>query len=395
MLKTKPRLAVIASHPIQHFVPVYQRLAEHFDVELKVFYIAENGVADSVDKGFGVSFSWDIPLLENYDHLFLHPGKILDQYSFSSLDCVAINQHMDEFAANAIWIHGYAAKVNWRTILGQSHKRSIIYSSDSNLLTKRIWVTQIFKQIAVRFFFSKCSMLIAISEPNELYLKHYGVPTKKIKRSCFPVDIQRLTKQRKQLSASNKNQIRYDNGIAQDAFVLLFSGKLVDYKGVLDLVRARALLAAEEIVILFMGDGELRNKIMQLAKELGINDKVSITGFVNQSKIAHYMFASDVLVLPSTKEPFGAVISEALPFGLPIIASNKVGAVGKTDSAQPNKNTLVYQSGNIEELAWVIKKLYQDRDLYKRFSEHSKAIAMQHDVDVYCQTIVDCLKTKG
>ena len=39
MSAPKPKLAIIATHPIQHFVPVYQRLVKDYGVELKVFYI--------------------------------------------------------------------------------------------------------------------------------------------------------------------------------------------------------------------------------------------------------------------------------------------------------------------------------------------------------------------
>ena len=394
MLSSKPRLAVIASHPIQHFVPVYRRLAEQYNVEVKVFYITENGVKDSVDKGFGVSFSWDLPLLEGYQHEFVNPGKLITDFSFNEVDCLNIHKHLEDFSADAVWLNGYWARVNWRIILRQNTRRRIIYSSDSNLLDNRHWSTRLFKQLIVRFFFSRCDLFIAVGEQNRRYLRHHGVPKNKIERACYPIDIRALITQRDHLTQADRLEIRGKYGIAKDAFVIIFSGKLVAYKSPIDLVEALTVLQTKNIVVMFMGDGEQRKKLQLESQRNGLEQQVVITGFINQSEIAKHMFASDLLVLPSTKEPFGAVVSEALPFGLPIIASNRVGAVGKSDSAQPNRNALIYRSGNVDELAAAIKRLYQDQALYERFKEHSYSIAMEHDVDVYCQALWRCLDTK-
>ena len=394
MLNNGSKLAVIASHPIQHFVPVYRRLAEQYNIEIKVFFIAENGVTNSVDKGFGVSFSWDIPLLEGYQHKFVNPGNIIINFSFNEIDCTDIHQHLEEFAADAVWLNGYWSRVNWRIIMRQNNYRTIIYGSDSNLLDIRNRTTRFIKQIIVRFFLSRCDAFIAVSEQNTRYLRHHGVSEKQIEQACYPIDMRTLLAQRTQLTPDDRQAIRNKYGVSNDAFLIIFSGKLVAYKNPIDLVKALNVVQQKEIVVMFMGDGEQRDKLQSTSKQYGLKQQVVITGFINQSEIAKHMYASDVLALPSGKEPFGAVISEALPFGLPIIASSQVGAVGKSDSAQPNQNALIYPSGNIEELALAIKQLYQNRALYKRFSEHSRAITMQHDVDVYCQALLRCLETE-
>jgi len=60
------RLALVVSHPIQYFVPLYRRLARRSDMILKVFFTWHVGKAAVEDRGFKQAVSWDIPMTEGY-----------------------------------------------------------------------------------------------------------------------------------------------------------------------------------------------------------------------------------------------------------------------------------------------------------------------------------------
>lgn len=62
----KCRLAVLASHPIQYFTPIYKRLAERSDIELDVLYYRDYGVSERFDKQFGHKIKWDTDQLSGY-----------------------------------------------------------------------------------------------------------------------------------------------------------------------------------------------------------------------------------------------------------------------------------------------------------------------------------------
>ena len=411
MIDRKPKLAIVTTHAIQHFVPVYRRLAEHYGIDLKVFYIGENGVKDSVDKDFGVSYAWDLPLLEGYSHEFVNPGKIIQNFGFREVDCVKINQLLDDYQPDFVWLNGYWAMVNWRVLIktwlrrvSQSLLRNkkaklarLVYSSDSNLQDYRNSFKKIIKQVLVRFFIKRCDHYISVSEQNRLYLEHYGALSDKVEDACYPIDMERLTVQRNVLTEADRNKLRAQYGIDQGAFVVIFSGKLIDHKRPIDLVHALARLKTQtrDCIVLFMGDGEQRAEIESIAKQLGVENQIALTGFVNQSDIARHLFAADVLALPSRKEPFGAVVPEALPFGLPIIAANQIGAVGENDPAQPEKNAIVYPWGNVNALAEAIEQLMTNNELYKSFQQHSFALIGDNDIDVYCQALLKFLKNRS
>jgi hypothetical protein len=65
------RLAILNSHPIQYFAPLYRRSARESEIDLTIYYCSRQGLAEHVDPDFGVSVQWDVPLLEGYESRFL------------------------------------------------------------------------------------------------------------------------------------------------------------------------------------------------------------------------------------------------------------------------------------------------------------------------------------
>src|ERR1700756_2197272 len=62
----RPRLGVLATHPIQYQAPLYQELARRGAVDLDVAFLSEAGASPVHDPGFGLTLAWDIDLLSGY-----------------------------------------------------------------------------------------------------------------------------------------------------------------------------------------------------------------------------------------------------------------------------------------------------------------------------------------
>lgn len=105
--------------------------------------------------------------------------------------------------------------------------------------------------------------------------------------------------------------------------ILLFVGRLVDVKNIPLLLKAYKNLSSEyELIII--GDGEIREKLQQLCKSLGIC--VHFLGKKEGDDLYVWYKAADTLVLPSYREPFGAVVNEALLAGCKCVVSKNAGA---------------------------------------------------------------------
>ncbi|MDA8958133.1 glycosyltransferase [Gammaproteobacteria bacterium] len=105
-------------------------------------------------------------------------------------------------------------------------------------------------------------------------------------------------------------------------FKILFVGRLEEVKGIKELLEALKQLKQNNIQFQcnILGDGSRREWMSNYVERNGLNEFVSFKGLV--SSVGDYMSSSDVLVLPSLREPLGNVIIEAANFKLPVIASN-------------------------------------------------------------------------
>lgn len=142
-------------------------------------------------------------------------------------------------------------------------------------------------------------------------------------------------------------------GIPSEGKIILFVGRLIDAKRPLDLMKAYRQLPEnlrEQAHLVFVGDGPLRNKLSATKGELG---SIFDIGWISDSEqLTRIMASSDLFVLPSSHEPWGAVINEAMACGLPVIASDQVGAA--QDMIINNKNGSVFSCGDTNRLTDLI-----------------------------------------
>jgi glycosyltransferase involved in cell wall biosynthesis len=93
-------------------------------------------------------------------------------------------------------------------------------------------------------------------------------------------------------------------------------------------------------------------------------DSVYFFGFQTRKKVPEFYMTADVLVLPSLKETWGMVVSEALCFGLPVIASDQVGAA--RDLVYEGRNGFSFPRGDVPALAGSIKRFVESGEEERR-----------------------------
>jgi glycosyltransferase involved in cell wall biosynthesis len=108
--------------------------------------------------------------------------------------------------------------------------------------------------------------------------------------------------------------------------VFLFSGSLIARKGVDLVARAFARLALElpAVKLKIVGDGELRGSLEQTLRPVG--ERVEFTGFKDWDELPELYASADVLCVPSRYDGWGLVVPEGLAAGLPVIATDRMGA---------------------------------------------------------------------
>ncbi len=160
------------------------------------------------------------------------------------------------------------------------------------------------------------------------------------------------------------SDIRSDIGLKADKFIVGFMGRLVEEKGVLDLIRAAARVKGREnLLLLLIGSGPLGRKIIDLAAREELGHTLKLIDHVPSMEVPLYMNCFDCLVLPSRtrpnwKEQFGRVLIEAMACEIPVIGSSS-GEIPRVISDAG----MVFEEGDINELANRIELLLRDKEL--------------------------------
>ena len=154
-----------------------------------------------------------------------------------------------------------------------------------------------------------------------------------------------------------------------------FCGRLVWYKGLEILLEA--FQRVEGGALWIIGDGPLREKMEALARELGLEDRVTFHGRVSDERKIELIKAMDVFVLPSTHitETFGISQMEAQMCGVPCISSNL--PTGVSDVVDPNVTGILVEPGNVEDLAQAMQRMLSEPDFRSRCGREARTRAVR------------------
>lgn len=134
-------------------------------------------------------------------------------------------------------------------------------------------------------------------------------------------------------SPEGRARLRTQLGIPQAAPLVLSLGRFAHKKGFDVLLRAAPSLLQRVpgARVVIAGGGDLESELRGLHAELGLDDRVTLLGSVDRSRIADYFSACDVFAVPSVRDAAGnvdglpVVVLEAMATGVPVVASNLTG----------------------------------------------------------------------
>ena len=125
--------------------------------------------------------------------------------------------------------------------------------------------------------------------------------------------------------------------------------------------------------LLVVGDGPERKRLAEITTSSGSFDQVRFAGWLEPDAVDRAIEGADALVIPSSFEPYGAVVLEAMAAGRPILASDCVMAA--VDRDEGTGAILFHPVGDVETLARQIATLAEDRDQLRRASIAARATA--------------------
>jgi glycosyltransferase involved in cell wall biosynthesis len=372
------KLAIITTHPIQYYAPVFKLLSERQKINSCVFYTL--GAENEFDKGFNKGIVWDIPLLDGYDYEWVkntaaQPGS---HHYKGIINPTLINQ-IEAYNPDALLIFGWSYQSHLKVIRHFKNKIPVYFRGDSNLLDKQSGIKSLLRFVLLKWVYRHISHAFYTGTNNKAYFKKYGLNESRLTFAPHAIDNNRFAAKREH----EVKALRDNLNITDDDILILFAGKFEEKKAPGLLLQAFLNIQLLNVHLLFVGNGVLQAHLQDTAK---MNPHIHFIDFQNQSYMPVVYQACDLLCLPSKgpAETWGLAVNEAMACGKAILVSDKCGCA--TDLVTP-LNGIIFKSGDIEDLTLNLKKLVLSKNNLTALGYQSRQIIQQWNFTAIAEAI--------
>ena len=164
---------------------------------------------------------------------------------------------------------------------------------------------------------------------------------------------------------------------------LVCVGRLCEQKGQMLLVQAaKQLLDANvKFQLILAGDGEMRQTIEQQIQDNGLQNHITITGWISSAQVRQYILDAKALILPSFAEGLPVVIMEAMSLRRPVISTF---IAGIPELVLDGENGFLCPAGDMDSLAQTMKKLFEtDHIILQNMGNLAyERVLARHQIDI-------------
>ena len=234
--------------------------------------------------------------------------------------------------------------------------------------------------------------VIGVSEfVTKEYLKVCKMPVKPhvLKNA---IDVEKFSKS---VPEEQKRNIRENLGLKEDDFVVLYVGRIMEIKGVLELMQAVAGLEDKHIKLLIMGSANsgkwayssYERRVKKLSEQN--KDRIIFTGYVDNSEVYQYASVADVQCVPTlVEEAAGLVLLEAMAEGIPLIVAKSGGV---TEYVDDSTALMIEQENIVDNLKNAICYMKEHLEVRKQMSKNAKIQSKRYNEAIYYKNFIDLI----
>jgi glycosyltransferase involved in cell wall biosynthesis len=294
-----PRVLWLTNLPAPYRFPIWERMAESFDLKVAFLLGKKNWR------------NWSVPDGQTWRHEFLS----LKSINLKEYDIIPSIRGVNKLLRNidVLILGGWETPFYIRAMLIAKRKKIRVIQFYESTVDSQRMNNAIIHKIRSRIFF-KADFIITIGPASTKAVEAMGINSEKIITLFNPANVSWF-----HLFAS-KHRSRETLGHRY-----IYVGQLIERKNVATILRSYAAVRNDADTLTIAGDGPLAYDLINLAQTLGITESVTFVGHQNPEELAKLYAASNTLILASTNEVWGLVVNEALASGLHVIVSDKCG----------------------------------------------------------------------
>ena len=268
-------------------------------------------------------------------------------------------------------------------------KRRVILWCESNKYDFR--VNYLLKEFYKRWFVRNCDGYIVPGKASFEYLISLGARLEKIWTAPNAVDNDYFSRS---CDKYRKTKEIFKQSKGYPKKLILYVGRLIEQKGILDLLKAFQILFREQsdLGLLVIGTGEQEEQCEEFCRINNLKN-IFFVGFLHQEELPVYYAISDIFVLPTRSDPWGLVLNEAMACKLPVISSDVAGAT--YDLISQGENGYIFKKGNIQQLTAYIEGILNDEQKRIRMGQRSFDIIKDYSPSKCAQGFIQAIREIG
>lgn len=247
-------------------------------------------------------------------------------------------------------------------------KELIIWEAMSYKFSSRM---TLLSKILRKIFYKKARSFIAYSESTKEFLMKHIVPPEKIYVGPNTIDIE-----------SFKTGDKKENNF-------LYVGRLSPEKNILFMLKGFKQNFDNDYKLILVGEGIQKKEIQKFIKKNNLEKNVMLEGFAQYDKTRDYYEKSDFLILPSTWEPWGLVVNEAIGSGtIPLISD----VCGASEIILDGITGFRFSPYNLENFKNLLKKIIDGEVDKQTMRKNLKVLKEKLTIENYSKSFEDAIK---
>ena len=347
------RLAIVNLVQTPYREPLYTRLSSTPGLTTRLYYLQTR---DSVRGWSGLQGAYNAPRVRCLTPERLYPIPILGAINPGLL------AHLRHFQPDCLIIHGYSYFAQIQVMQWAIRRRIpyLLWGDSNSHQVRTSGLGAGAKAIFLRYFCRHAAGALTIGALNEQFWSKYGIEPARQFRSPLAVDNDFFCVQAAHWRKQKATQ-RATLGLPQGR-ILLFVGRFAPEKNLEMLLRALAVrrrAGDDAFTLLLVGDGPQKPRLLQVLHDLNLTG-VHVVKFQPQQELPKFYGIADALILPSSCEPWGLVVNEAMASGLPVLLSQRTGC--RPDLLQEGENGFSFDESSEQSITAALERFGASSD---------------------------------